>query len=448
MAAKKSNKNVPYRGIDLLLVDMNGVARGKRIPPEDLNKALKGELKIIGTLYALDIFGHNVDAAGLAMDTGDGDYPLIPATGQLLPTDWAREPTAAILMSMLDHQGNPWFIDPRNVLAKVLAGFKKWDLTPVVAVELEFFLIDKELNPEGLPQPPLNPLTGRRTPSSQTNLIQELEDYDVFLAGVERACGLQGIKTTSALAEYGNGQFEINLNHQADPLAAADEAFLLRRAVRGVARSMGMDATFMSKPYREEAGSGQHIHISLLDKKGNNVFAGEGKNLNPALEQALGGLMANMVSSMAIFAPNANSYRRFQSMSYAPTYPTWGFDNRTVALRIVGTGANRRIEHRLSGAEANPYLVLATVLAGILDGLERQLSPGPLAEGNAYNPRDQQPLPTRWSASLDAFRQGTVIPSYLGPEYAKVYHTCRSYELDQFEAASERTEMRFYLPVL
>ena len=243
-------------------------------------------------------------------------------------------------------------------------------LTPVVAVELEFYLIDRERDAQGMPQPPRAPLTGRREYRTQINSMLDLDEYSAVLADIDAMCRAQGVPSTTALAEYGPGQFEVNLQHSADALGACDEAMRFRRIVKCVSRRHGMDATFLPKPYADMAGSGLHVHVSLQDTDGGNVFASEDPMGSLPMQHAAAGLLATMADGMAIFAPLANSWRRFRPEAYVPLTADWSVNNRGTALRVpVSNAANRRLEHRVAGAEANPYLVMSWILAGLLKGL-------------------------------------------------------------------------------
>jgi glutamine synthetase len=434
------------QAIDVLVSDMNGIARGKRVRPKDLPKLFADGMPLIGSIFALDARGENVDAAGMALAQGDPDQILVPVDGRLLPTSWGKAPSAALLTTMRGKDGAPYFADPRQVLGAILARFAALGITPVVACELEFYLIDPARAADGGPQPPLSPLTGRRETMTQTYSADDLEAFQGFLSAVHEACAAQGVPAGGALSEYAPGQFEINLDHVPDALAAADHAILLKRAVRGVARAQGLDATFMAKPYARGTGSGLHIHVSLVDKTGRNLFSAEGGDT--LLDQALGGLIHALPESVALFAPNANSYRRLAPGSYAPTKASWGYDNRSVALRVVGSGPDLRIEHRFAGADANPYLAMAAMLAGIHHGIVNKLSGGKPVATSGYESESGPSVPLRWAAALDRFEQGQIMPAYLGAEYHQLYAICRRGELEVFEAEADRREWDWYLPIL
>ncbi len=226
----------------------------------------------------------------------------------------------------------------------------------------------------------------------------DLDACSKVLADIDSACGVQQVPSTSALAEYGPGQFEVNLAHGADALAACDQAVRFKRIVKCVARHHGMDATFLAKPYADMAGSGLHIHVSLNDADGRNVFAGHDARGSASMRHAAAGLLATMADGMAIFAPLANSWRRFRSEAYVPLTADWSVNNRGAALRVpVSDAANRRLEHRVAGADANLYLVMSWVLGGILKGLAERREPRAPLEGNVYK---------------DAREQGEALPRY------------------------------------
>lgn len=222
--------------------------------------------------------------------------------------------------------------DPRAALARVAARFEALGLTPCVAFEYEFYLVQAALGPDGAPLPPLDPATGRPQTETHVFSLDGLEEHKAFLAALEGFARVQGLPLKGAVAEYAPGQYEVNLGHVADPLRAADHGFVFKRAVKAAARQAGLAASFMAKPFPDQSGSGLHLHVSLLDRDGRNVFAQEDGDTR--LRHAIGGLRATMAEAMLVFAPNANSYRRFRTRSYVPMAPTWGHNNRTVALRI------------------------------------------------------------------------------------------------------------------
>lgn len=437
--------------IDAFVVDVNGVARGKALPRDAAKKLFGGGLRMPQSSFAFDIWGQDVIGAGLVAETGDNDGLCAPVAGRVHVMPWESEKNseaAHALMSMTDADGKPFFADPRHVLANVLARFAKKGLTPVVALELEFYLVDAQPDDWGRPQPPRNPRSSRRAHQAQTYGLDEMSDFSVVLDDINAACVLQGIPADGTLSENGPAQYEINLHHRADALAAADDAIMLKRTIKGVAAKHEMMASFMAKPYGARSGSGMHVHVSLLDRDGRNVFAGEGKAMktgSDALGHAIAGLLAAMPDSMAVLAPHANSYRRFRAGSHAPTTLSWGYDNRSAALRIPAGGSEAtRIEHRVAGADANPYLLLAVILQGIFDGLEAGEAPPPALSGNAYASKAEH-LPRRWEDALEIFGGSAFIDRAFGKAFKKVFLACKEQEREIIEAEISSVEHDAYL---
>lgn len=439
------------RAIDVLLTDTSGVVRGKRVEREGLAAIYERGLFLPGSMFALDVRGGTVQATGLGFDEGDADRPCLPIAGTLVPAPWLGQGIAQVQVSMFEADTTtPFYGDCRHVLARMLERFKALRLTPVAAVELEFYLVDRERTPEGYAQPPRSPKTGRREYRTQINAMVDLDDWSAFLEDIDRTCAAQQVPSTGSLAEYGPGQFEVNLRHGDDALRACDEAIRLKRIIKGVALQHGVEATFLAKPYQDMAGSGTHIHVSLLDEAGRNVFASEAADGSPLLHHAVAGLLGSMAEGMAIFAPNANSYRRLQPESYAPLQPSWGVNNRGVAVRIPYSGpADRRVEHRVAGADANPYLLMAHLLAGIHDGLTRKLVPGARLEGNAY--RDERPesaLPRYWPVAIDRFARSAFVREYFGERFQRLYALTREGEMIDHQAHVPALDHAWYLQPL
>lgn len=435
--------------VDAFLNDLNTVERGKRLDRKGLEKAFDSGMLLPGSMYALDVIGGTVEATGLGFDEGDADRPCRPLPHSLVRTPWLGDGMAQVQLSMFERTGQPFFGDPRHALENVLERFVALGLTPVVAIEYEFYLVDGERTAQGLPQPPRSPLTGRREYRTQICSMMDVADRSTLLEQIAADCRVQGIETTSALAEYGPGQYEVNLTHRADALLACDEALRFKRAVKGVARAHGCEATFLAKPYRDMAGSGLHIHVSLLDAQGHNVFATEDPVRSAPLRHAVAGLLETLGDGMLVCAPGPNSYRRFRSEAYVPMTASWSIDNRGAGIRIpVSDAANRRIEHRLAGADANPYLVMAWVLAGIHHGLQRAAEPPAPVQGNAYRQLESQrgdPLPTHWATALQTFSSSATAESFLGADFCRLYATVKKAELEDFDSRITPLEIASYL---
>ncbi|GGA76075.1 glutamine synthetase [Arenimonas soli] len=430
--------------VDLLLPDMNGLLRGKRITRDTLEKVYRDGVCLPMSLIATDITGNTVEETGLGYDIGDEDRLCRPVPGSLRPVPWHDRPSAQLLLQMEDGHGGLFEANPREVLRRVLAGFAEIGLTPVVAVELEFYLLDAALDAQGRPQVARNPATGERNHSTQVYYIQDLDDYRGFTDDVSAACQAQGIPADTAVAEYAPGQFEINLRHRADALQACDDALMLKRAVKAVAAKRGLMASFMAKPFAGQAGSGAHIHVSLLDESGKNIFACTPDAPADPLRHAIAGLQRASGDCMLLFAPHANSYRRFVLNAFVPLNDAWGFNNRTVAMRVPHSDpANVRIEHRIAGADANPYLVTAAVLAGMLQGLRDKGDPGPPTVGNAYEQGEHREL--FWRDTLRDFLASDFVARHFGEGFRHIYGQQKLKELRSFHREVTTLEVDWYL---
>jgi glutamine synthetase len=434
------------RFVDAFVNDLNTIERGKRIDRAGLAAVYARGMPLPGSMFALDIEGGTVEATGLGFADGDADRPCLPIPGTLVTVPWAEaDGVAQVQLTMNDHDGAPFFGDPRHVLNAVLGRFTRLGLTPVVAIEYEFYLVDSQRDAAGQPQPPRGPLTGRREFRTQINSMTDLNEYSPLLAEIDRVCRLQNIPTTSALAEYGPGQYEVNLRHAPDALGVCDEALRFKRAVKSVARAHGCEATFLPKPYRDMAGSGLHIHVSLLDEKGRNIFAAASPLDSKPLRHVIAGTLRTLGDGMALCAPGPNSYRRFRAEAYVPLHPTWSINNRGSAIRVPASDPdNLRIEHRLAGADANPYLVLAWVLAGMLHGLEHSLEPPPVLTGNAYL-QDGEPLPITWSQAIERFAASEFARVALGEKFVKLFTTVKRAEMEEFNSHITPLEIARYL---
>jgi glutamine synthetase len=418
--------------VELLIADLNGIFRDKQIPPAGLVDVFREGIRLPGSIFSGDVTGASVIEAGLVWEVGDSDQSCVVVPGSLTPVPWRNGSAAQLLVTMENQDGTPFFADPRQALARVVDRLAGDGLYPVVAFELEFYLLDREAAPDGAPQPPRSPRTGRRQREVQVYGMAELDEFENLFRDLAAGAVLQELPIDTTIAEYAPGQYETNLHHGADPLRAADHALLLKRLVRGVAQSHGYDVTFLSKPFADQAGNGMHLHVSLCDGAGTNVFAAEANEGSEVLRHAIGGLGAAMAESMAIFAANANAFRRFEAGNYAPLAPSWGYDNRTVAFRVpFGPPDSRRVEHRLSGADANPYLVLAAVLAGLHHGIARRIEPGEPTVGNAYEQHGVA-VPTRWEDALDALAAGEILPRYIDPELLRIYRQTKESERRSF----------------
>lgn len=431
--------------VDLLLPDQHGVLRGKRIPAQELLKVYQQGIYLPGSVFALDINGNTVESTGIGFDTGDCDQPCRAVPNTLTIVPWQQKPMAQCLITMEQEPGQPYFANPRHVLDQICDRYQAKGLTPMVAVELEFYVTDIMRLESGQLQPPIAPYTGLREADTQVYAVDNLDDYSALLDDIMLAAQAQDIPASTAVAEYAPGQFEINLKHVANPLLACDQAILLKRIIKSVSRKHGYSATFMAKPYADQAGSGMHIHMSLLDALGVNVFACDAQQQpNVMLGQALGGLQSTMAETMALMCPKVNSFRRFAPDFFVAMAPTWGVDNRTVALRIPnGDAAATRIEHRVAGADANPYLAMSALLAGALLGIDNNLAPGPKTTGNAAQKVDPS-LPLNWADAYALLKQSDFAARSFGADFLHVYIEVQQQEYTAFNNHVSSLEIDWY----
>ncbi len=437
--------NPSIDAVDLIFTNMCGVPRGKRLRAHEAIAVYESGRFLPASVVVVDITGRDTEETGLVWEDGDADRYVKPVPGTLVRAPWLGENAGQFLTSFYELDGTPTDLDPRHVLSRVIDRLAADGLTPVVAVELEFSLLDCS---GALPVPAKGLATRHDPPDNQVYGLRELEDFKPLLDDLYAACDAQDIPLESAIAEYARGQFELTLRHKPDALRAADEAVMYKRAVKGVAVRRGIEASFMAKPFAEEAGNGMHLHVSLADKDGNNAFASDDPQGTPMLRHAIGGMKAMLGDSMAIFAPNANSYRRFKANSYAPVAPTWGVNNRTVSLRIpAGPPASRHVEHRVAGADANPYLALAAVLAAMHHGIKGAVDPGPAVTGYGYaeSGAGETRLPNSWGTAIDAFEASEVMGDYLGAAFVRNYAIVKRTEMARFFAEVTSLDYQWYL---
>ena len=434
---------------DIVLTDANGVGRGKIIRRHELPGLYKSGRNLPISILGLDITGEDVHETGLIWDSGDGDLRAWPIPGTLKSMHGTTPPRGQVLMSMYQLDGAPMSCDPRHALSRQVEALAAQGLHPAGAFELEFFLLSNERDADGRVQPASAVLDGRRSAKTEVYSVDHLHGMEPLFSDIYAAARAQDIPAETVISEYAPGQYELTLNYRKDLLRAADDLVMLKRLVRAQARRHGVTACFMAKPIEKYAGSGMHIHVSLLDGEGINVFteAEQGK-WSPTILHALGGLSATMAESMLVFAPHANSWRRFISQSYAPVAPTWGVNNRSVALRIpAGDARNRRIEHRPSGVDANPYLVAATVLAGIAKGLAEEADPGPETVGNGYESSSAANggMPGDWREAIEAAKRSAFLKDALGSDLHKAFAAIKQAEYLRVARTVSELDYHLYL---
>lgn len=445
-AQKKYGK---FESLDLLIPDLSGMLRGKRIRQNDFEKSCKGGFVFCAGATMLTTLGEVVSGVPYGADDGDPDLPATIVPGSIAPVPWSSKPMGQAMFRIVAEDGSDFFGDPRTVLEKALAPLRKMGLRPVVATELEFYLLDGKRDNYRAGAPNI-PGTNRPQPGTQVYHPDDLFEVEGFLDDVYNWCEAQNVPAEAVISEYSPGQFEINLHHVDDPVLACDHAVLLKRIIKAAARKHGLIACFMAKPFEEDAGNGLHIHMSIMDKNGQNYFS-QGKEkmalppFSARLRHAVGGLLKLMPETTLICAPNANSYRRLRPDMFAPVEPNWGVNHRVVSVRIPESDEkNLRLEHRTAGADANPYLVMAAVAAGVHHGLKNKIDPGKMVEqGAEIVPKLK--IPHRWEAAIDKFERSKVLPEYLGADYCRYYAINRRYEAEQFNNKVSQLDFDWYL---
>lgn len=434
--------------IDIVLHDSNGIGRGKIIRRHELLSLYKSGRHMPISILGLDICGEDVHETGLIWDQGDGDLKAWPVPGTLKALHNTKPARAEVFLSLYELDGRPMTSDPRHALARQVEEYARRGLKPAGAFELEFFLLANDRGADGKVRPARDVLDGRPSHKTEVYSVDHLHGmlplFSDIYAGAEKA----GVKAETLISEYAPGQYELTLHYREDVMQAADDIVRLKRIVRAQARSHGVIACFMAKPVEDYAGSGMHFHVSLQDQAGRNVFAERpGAGWTETLLHALGGLRATMGESMLVFAPHLNSWRRFANQSYAPVSTSWGVNNRSVALRVPeGDVKARRIEHRPSGVDANPYLVAATVLAGILHGIDNRIDPGPETTGNAYAEDENGPaIPRDWRAAIEAATKSDFLKAALGADMHRTFTAVKAAEYARVARTVTEVDYDLYL---
>ena len=413
--------------VECLVPDMTGNARGKFIPAK---KFLKEDSRLPEGILAQTVTGEYSDDFWELLDTVDGDMLLEPdpTTARLVP--WANEVTGQIIHDCFTKDGKPHPFSSRNVLKRVLALYKKEGLTPVIAPEMEFYLVEKNPNP-GLPLKPPIGRSGRPETARQSYSIDAANEFEPFVELMYNYCEAMELDIDTLIHESGAAQLEVNFIH-GDPLDLADQVFTFKRTVREAALKNDIYATFMAKPMAEEPGSATHIHQSLLSSStGDNVFATNDGEYSETFYHYMGGLQKYTPYVMSLFAPNVNSYRRFTREVSAPINLHWGYDNRTTGLRVPDAKPkNYRVENRFPGADVNPYLAIAATLACGYLGMKHKIQPSEAFEGNAYE--EDVELPRTLEEALRGLQEDQDIIDILGEKFIQLYTSIKLVEFEEF----------------
>ena len=424
------------RDVECLFPDVSGHPRGKLMTAAAF--ASGAELRIAQVIPMQCVTGdYPCDPVFVSHDP---DLRLVPDYATVKPVPWASVPRALAIHDCFEPTGEPCEFAARTVLRNVLARYERRGLRPVVAPEIEFYLTASNDDPS---QPLRAPtLRGGRTEVGQSAFsLDALNEHAAFWDELRATLDALGIRADTWIHEVGLTQFEINLLHR-DALAVADQAFLFKYAAKEVALRHGMNAVFMAKPIARQPGSSMHLHQSLVDADGRNVFSNDDGGESDLFHQYIAGLQANLPSLMLLLAPFVNSYRRFVKDSQAPVNFHWGHDNRTVGLRIPRSDpAARRVENRVAGADANPYLVIAASLAAGLDGIERALPPAAPLVDNAYG--QGHALARTLIAAHADFLRDDVAARLLGERFTRGYAAVKAAEFESWLAEIGEWERRF-----
>lgn len=430
-----------YPTIRVAACDLNGLMRGKRVPGSYGDKLESGAVRMPISALSLDILGADVVDSPLVFETGDADGVLLPTGRGPVPLPWLETAQPLVPMAMYWEDGAPFMGDPRHALEAVLARYAARGWQVMAATELEFTLVDDS---GGALAPALNPRSGRRVQAPNILSMGHLDAFDGFLTALYEGCATMGIPAQATTSEAGVGQFEVTLMHQ-DALRAADDTWLFKALIRGLARKHGMAATFMAKPFEDDAGNGMHMHFSVMDADGANVFNDGSREGAPVLRHAVAGCLQAMRASTLVFAPHANSYERLVPGAHAPTAICWAYENRTAALRIPGgAAAARRIEHRVAGGDINPYLSFAAVLGAAMIGIEDGVEPPAPITGNAYA-QDLPQLAEDWESAVLLFGTSPEVARIFPQDLIRNLVLTKQQEVREMAARPRETHWKTYL---
>ncbi|MHC5305727.1 glutamine synthetase family protein [Bartonella sp. LJL80] len=442
---KQVSEWLAYRGIEdieCITPDQAGVARGKMMPSKKFTSDTS--LALPSAVFMATISGdYPEDGNGFEYPENDGDLRLEPDLSTLSVVPWEDDPTAQVICDLVYQDGSRVDFTPRNVLRNVVAAYTKMGLKPVVAPEIEFYLVQKNPDPDYPLTPPVG-RSGRAIGGGQGYSIAGVNEFDELIDDIYHFSEAQGLEIDTLIHEEGAGQLEINLRH-GDPVELADQVFMFKRTIREAALKHDMYATFMAKPIQGQPGSAMHIHQSIIDKKtGNNIFTNEDGSESAAFRHFIGGLQKHMSSVLVMLAPYVNSYRRLIPDVSAPVNLRWGYDNRTTAFRVPrSVPQGRRVENRIPSSDANPYLALAASLACGLIGLREKLEPDEPATQTVN--ADHIELPRGLIDAVSLFEQDVTLRALLGNAFVTTYAAIKRQEFETFMEVISPWEREYLL---
>ncbi|GLK88122.1 glutamine synthetase family protein [Pseudomonas turukhanskensis] len=430
--------------VECLVSDLSGIARGK-ISPTNKFLAEQG-MRLPESVLLQTVTGDFVDDDVYydLLDPADIDMHCRPDENAVFLVPWALEPTAQVIHDTYDKMGNPIDLSPRNILKKVLALYTAKNWKPIVAPEMEFYLTERSPDPDYPLKPPVG-RSGRQETGRQSYSIEATNEFDPLFEDMYDWCEAQGLDLDTLIHEEGTAQMEINFRH-GDALHLADQIFVFKRTMREAALRHNVAATFMAKPMTGEPGSAMHVHQSVVDlSTGKSVFANEDGSMSELFLGHIGGLQKYIPETLPLFAPNVNSFRRFLPDTSAPVNVEWGSDNRTVGLRVPESDPqNMRVENRLPGADANPYLALAASLLCGYVGMVEGLNPSEPVVGRGYERRNLR-LPLTLEQALECMEQSTMVKEYLGQRFPAAYVAVKRAEHENYKRVISSWEREFLL---
>ncbi len=425
--------------VECIVPDMTGVARGKIVPKDKFIS--EPEMRLPEAVLIQTVTGDYPDDS--VLDPVDADMILQPDQNTIRFVPWAVDPTAQIIFDCYKSDGQMSEAAPRAVLRRVLDLYAQRGWSPVIAPEMEFYLIATNPDPDIPVTPPVG-RTGRAEFGRRSYAIDAVNEFDPLFEDIYDYCHAQNLEVDTLIHEIGTAQMEINFLH-GNPLDLADQVFLFKRTVREAAFRHGMYATFMAKPMEGEPGSAMHMHQSVIDTaSGRNVFSNEDGSPSPAFYHFIGGLQRYLPKTMPFFAPYVNSYRRLTPYTAAPTNVQWGFDNRTVGLRVPHSSpAARRVENRVPGVDVNPYIAMAASLACGYLGMVNQIDCAEPVQINAYSLPYE--LPRGTEDALEQLKACPEIAEILGPRFVELYIAMKEKEFSEYFRVISPWERKFLL---
>ena len=432
---------VSAKTIQVAVADLNGILRGKILPSKNAKKLKNKSIRLPLSALNLDLLGEDIENSPLVFKSGDTDGYISSTGREPFRFKWLENAPLFYPCWMFTDDDENFLGDARHTLNKTLNGYKEKGWTVTAATEMEFYLVNAWNDSL---KPPINPKTNNQLICADVLSTQDLNDFEVILSEIQEACLEAGIDFESITSESGCGQFEVTLKHR-NALLAADDALFLKIITKGVAIKHGLTATFMAKPYLDQPGNGMHVHFSILDNNGQNIFSNGGNSGSKFLKNAIGGCISAMKASTLIFAPFENSYERLTPRAHAPTGISWAYENRTAAIRIpMGSPSSKRIEHRVAGGDANPYLLFTAILGAALNGIEYQMDAPKPIQGDAYSLNLPQ-LAKNWINAIELFENDHAIKNIFPESLVANLVLTKKQEFEQLDKITSADKWKYYI---